>query len=100
MNVSIVDGIVITLISMLFVFLILLLIMFVIQLLAKVINQSGIAKSEENVIADQVENGENASETLLPNPEYERVAVLTALALASEAESDKYFIVSEVKRLA
>lgn len=94
-TISILDGLVLTIVSMLVVFSVLAAIWGLVELIAKIVN-----RPEASLEAAGTPSMNNqAVDTLAPNPKHQQVAELMALVLASEDEPNKKFEIIETKRV-
>lgn len=101
-TISIVDGLILTVVSMLVVFVVLSAIWGLVELVSKFINKedstpkmsvSGSTKAKQTAPNLQV------SDTLKSNEKHQQIAELMALVLASEDETNKKFEIVESKRV-
>lgn len=94
MDITLFDGLVITLISMFFVTVVLSLLMVIINLIHKFLPQ------KHKTLQDTgVERSKETPVQVVGNKEYEKVAVLTALALAGEENPNALFTVQSVRKI-
>lgn len=91
--ISLVDGLILTVVSMLLVFIVLGAIGFLIEILAKFIGEGEVVQAP-TPIKQAV-----SPDPLQANAEYQFVAEMMALVLASEDEPDRKFEVVETKRI-
>lgn len=96
-SISLVDGLVLTVVSMLVVFAVLTAIWFLIELVSKLIGDSPIEAAHTPTIipAQTVEQ----PAVLTENQEYKLVAEIMALILAAEDEPNRKFEIVETKRI-
>lgn len=96
-SISLIDGLVLTVISMLLVFLVLGAIGLLINLISKWLGES----PSESIETDRLlpANTEVVTDSLAVNEEYQFVAEMMALVLASEDEPGRKFEVVESKRI-
>lgn len=96
-SISLIDGLVLTVVSMLLVFLVLTAIWFLIDLVSKFIGDSPIETTNTPTLVPVNQPGE--TDTLIENQEYKLVAEMMALILASEDEPNRKFEIVESKRI-
>lgn len=92
-SISLVDGLILTVVSMLLVFMVLGAIGFLIDLIAKFIGESEVVEAPTPVKQTV------STDPLQVNEEYKFVAEMMALVLASEDEPNRKFEVVEAKRI-
>lgn len=95
-SISIMDGLMLTIVSMLTVFSVLLVLWGLTEMIAKFVNGSD--KSEPAPAAAKPAPAVNTN-NLAPNKKHQQVAELVALALASEDEPNKKLEIQESKRI-
>lgn len=101
-TISIADGLILTVVSMLVVFVVLSAIWGLVELVSKFINEDdltpemGVSGSTRD---QQTAPNLQASDTLISNKKHQQVAELMALVLASEDEPNKKFEIVESKRV-
>lgn len=101
-SITIMDGLILTVVSMLTVFAILSAIWGLVELISKIVNHQDTAL--ETVRAPSTNNKTfvskfRTSNTLTPNRKHRQVAELMSLVLASEDEANKKFEIVESKRV-
>ncbi|HBY89944.1 MAG: OadG family protein [Ruoffia tabacinasalis] len=95
-SISIMDGLMLTIVSMLTVFSVLLVLWGLTEMIAKFVNGSD--KAEPAPAAAKPAPAVNTN-NLAPNKKHQQVAELVALALASEDEPNKKLEIQESKRI-
>lgn len=96
-SISIMDGLVLTIISMLVVFVVLAAIWGLVEIVSSLINQQ--KPTEESVKAQSATPHPGTVHSIVPNKKHQQVAELIALVLASEDEPNKKFEIIESKRI-
>lgn len=95
-SISIYDGLILTIVSMLVVFSVLAAIWGLVELVARFVPAAEpTTKPASKPVAANTQN----VNTLAPNQKYQQVAEMMALILASEDEPDKKFEITESKRI-
>ena len=92
---TIMDSLGLTIVAMSLVFLILSGIMILMQITAKIVNKPD---SQSNTTSQKATHS-NQTRNNQSNVELERVAILTALAVASEDESGKHYKIEKIERV-
>lgn len=95
-SISIIDGLMLTVVSMLTVFVVLIALWGITELTAKLVNGSDKAESTPAPAKPKPAVHTN---NLAPNKKHQQVAELVALALASEDEPNKKLEIQESKRI-
>ena len=102
-TISIFDGLVLTVVSMLVVFLVLAAIWGLVEIVSSLVQSSEISVSSEgtNQPAASTDSAPQAATTvrLTPNAKHQKVAELIALVLASEDQPNKKFEIVESQRI-
>ena len=96
-SISLADGLILTVVSMLLVFLVLAAIWLLIELVSKFVGESPMESSKTPTPVPA--NLSGSTDSLTENQEYKFVAEMMALVLASEDEPDRKFEVVESKRI-
>ncbi|MFD1672008.1 OadG family transporter subunit [Agrilactobacillus yilanensis] len=100
MQYSLSEVLVLTVVSMLIVFIILLGIMLMMMLLGKLFGGTKVSKTTSNTVIEPPAKNDSAADTaLIETDPLAKVAVLAALAEASEAKDGRRFEVAAVKRI-
>lgn len=101
-SITIMDGLILTVVSMLVVFTILAAIWGLVELVSKLINHSDAELETVGAPSTNTQTSgtkAQAANTLAPNQKHQQVAELMALVLASEYEPNKKFEIVESKRV-
>lgn len=101
-TISIFDGLVLTVVSILVVFLLLTAIWGLVELFAKLLNRQETATETVNLhpMSNKLSTfPDENSQALVANPKYQQVAEIIALVLASENQPDKKFEITDSKRV-
>ena len=96
-SISLADGLILTVVSMLLVFLVLGAVWLLIELVSKFIGESPM--ETEHKPAPAAANLAGQTDSLAENEQYKFVAEMMALVLASEDEPDRKFEIVESKRI-
>lgn len=97
-SISIMDGLTLTIVSMLVVFGLLAAIWGLIEIIARFV-QSTETEAETSEARQSVTPSPTHTDNLAPNAKHQEVAELMALVLASEDEANKKFEIVETKRI-
>lgn len=98
-TISLMDGINLTVVSMLIVFAVLASIWGLVELVSKFIPESGMPSNSSSDSHSKIDLSSSADNTTTENPKHKLVAELMALTLASEDQPDKKFEIVESKRV-
>lgn len=90
-SITLLDGLILTVVSMAIVFIVLGVIAYLIDIIAKIVNKEEVKEAPANLVV--------STNPLQANEEYQFVAEMMALVLASEDEPNRKFEVVETKRI-
>lgn len=90
-SITLLDGLILTVVSMAIVFIVLGVIAYLIDIIAKIVNKEEVKEAPANRVV--------STNPLQANEEYQFVAEMMALVLASEDEPNRKFEVVETKRI-
>lgn len=100
-SISIYDGLILTIVSMLVVFSVLTAIWGLVELIAHFVPEPETTVGTNNVpsTSKPVATNAQSSDTLAPNSKHQQIAEMMALILASEDEPDRKFEITDSKRV-